>query len=578
MTVTGYDMQRVSEMKRQLRYAVLMSVVCWASVSFGQEAQPSLEAQPTSAGEPVSALRAQSTKSGGRPVLVSIPPLLEPIQRAPVMFWHDKHSDALKADGCALCHPKRLGQIDFSFPKTRNESSRKTLTASYHDACITCHTQRSKAHKSSGPVTCGECHADKNTCLQNEYLPVIQTQYDILNDPYHRKCTTCHLKPTKAARDVADLDWKTFYVQAKGALEKKLPESVFDYGIHDKHVKTLEKRCELCHYISPVLKDTLAAEGRKPTSQDWLREVEPGKSLKEKDSAHLRCINCHLARNSEQKTHGPVDCRGCHVDRQRAADEAAPPSPPEYDNKERILIHAEKTSMASVPFDHKAHIATSTSCNGCHHDTLEACVKCHTHKGAKVGNFITLADAYHRAGSTRSCIGCHAREKEKPDCAGCHHLREAKLTACGTCHTGRLESLDQILKLPDPATLFPTNLTEEIELSLLAGEFETGRIKHKDIARKLTDISNNSRLATAFHKRETTVCAGCHHMGHVESKQNVPACAECHTVLNVPSDNTPNLLGAYHQACLGCHMKMGYPEEKMPQACTGCHKEKKILQ
>ena len=74
---------------------------------------------------------------------------------------------------------------------------------------------------------------------------------------------------------------------------------------------------------------------------------------------------------------------------------------------------------------------------------------------------------------------------------------------------------------------------------------------------------------------ETTICSGCHHLGSVEKQKNVPACNACHTTQNIPSGNTPTLLGAYHQACLGCHQKMGYPEKVMPQTCTGCHKEKK---
>ena len=233
--------------------------------------------------------------------------------------------------------------------------------------------------------------------------------------------------------------------------------------------------------------------------------------------------------------------------------------------------------MPAVPFNHKSHIEASRSCDDCHHDTLESCKTCHTLKGAKEGKFITLAEAYHDTKSLWACTGCHEQETRKPDCAGCHHLRIggfAKMT-CATCHTGKLETLDQAVKLPDPATLLPTNLTDELEISILASEYELSKVKHRDIARKLTDISNNSKLATAFHTQETTLCAGCHHVAPVEKNKSVPACAACHTTQNEPSGNTPTLLGAYHQQCLGCHRAMGHPEEKMPQDCVGCHKEKK---
>lgn len=510
-----------------------------------------------------------------RPLFITLPPLFDSLKRAPVKFWHDKHTAALKTEGCAACHPKTDDRLDFAFPKERDESSRDALMTSYHDACIGCHTQRANERKKAGPVTCGECHIEDQAYHPKAYEPILPEYYAALRDTYHQDCLACHRKPEKTAHDAGALNWKGFYVKEKTRIELAWPPIVYDYVIHDKHVKTLEKKCELCHYLSPATKQKLAAEGKEPTSQDWLREEEEGKSLKEKASAHLRCLTCHLERQAEKKTHGPLDCKECHVDRLRAPREMAQIPVPDYDKKERLLIQAEKTGMAAVPFDHKAHIAASRSCDDCHHDTLESCKKCHTLKGAKEGKFITLADAYHQSGSTWSCVGCHAQEKEKPDCAGCHHLQPERLTSCGVCHTGKLESLDQVAKLPAPATLFPTNLTDELEIAILAKEYETSKVKHKDIAQKLTEISNSNKLATAFHKEETTICAGCHHTGHVEKGKPVPSCAACHTVQNEPTGERPTLLGAYHQQCLGCHKHMGRPEDKMPQQCTGCHKEKK---
>ena len=526
------------------------------------------------AGEPAAPA---ATNRIERPLFVAIPPQFESLKRAPVMFWHDKHAAALKEEGCEACHPKKEGKFEFSFPKERDESGRTALMDSFHKACMGCHAQRSDERKKSGPVTCGECHADKKAYHDKEYLPVSPEYYEALRDPYHKDCLACHRKPAKSAKEADDLNWKAFYVKAKRRIELEWPEIVYDYTIHDKHVKALEKKCELCHYLSPDLKQKRAAEGKEPTSQDWLREEEKGKSLKERESAHRRCLNCHLERRAEKKTHGPLDCKDCHVDRLRAPKEMEGIPWPDYDKKDRILILAEKAGMAAVPFDHKSHIAASRSCDDCHHDTLESCKTCHTLKGAKEGDFITLAEAYHDSGSPWSCTGCHEQEKQKPDCAGCHHLRKNGLTAtaCAACHTGKLESLDPAVKLPDPATLFPTNLTDELEISILAKEYELSKVKHKDITKKLTDISNNSKLATAFHKDETTICSGCHHLGPVEKNKPVPACGACHTVRNEPSSDTPTLLGAYHQQCLGCHKKMGRPEEKMPQQCAGCHKEKK---
>lgn len=566
-------------MIRNLLFVLLVSgTVCCAGFSPGQDTPPS----PGNAVEPAKEAPGPATPPPAgagkeRPMFISIPPLFEPLKRAPVMFWHDKHTAALKAEGCEACHPAKNNLVEFSFPKARNESSRKALMASYHDACITCHTQRADARKSTGPVTCGECHDGKKACTQKEYLPIVPANDGMLPDPYHRQCTACHLKPAESAKAAPELDWKSFRVLAQRRIEQDMPEAVFDYYTHDKHLQALAKKCELCHYISPTLKAKLDAEGKTATSQDWVREEEAGKSLKKKESAHFRCINCHLGRVMEKKSHGPVDCRDCHVSRVRSAKDMETVTPPDYDKKERILINADKASLAAVPFDHKAHIAASRSCDDCHHDTLEACVKCHTIKGAKEGGFITLAEAYHKSGSKWSCIGCHEREQAKADCAGCHSLRPSGLRAtdCAACHTGKMESLDRVGKLPDPATLFPPDLTNEFQIAVLEKEFEPAGNKHTDIARKLTDISNNSKLASFFHQDETTVCYGCHHLAPIQKQKRVPACSACHTTQNTPSGNVPTLLGAYHQACLGCHRKMGHPEEKMPQACTGCHKEKK---
>ncbi|MEI7437442.1 MAG: cytochrome c3 family protein [bacterium] len=474
-------------------------------------------------------MQTQPDQMAERPVFVAIPAALEPLKRAPVLFWHDKHTAALKEDGCEACHPRKAGQLEFTFPKQQVNSGRSALMDSFHKACTGCHTKRSDEHKQTGPVTCGECHAGKQAYHEKEYRPLAPKDYEALRDPYHKECIACHQKPAKSASDAGVLNWKDFYVKEKDRIEQTWPEIVYDYAIHDKHVKALEKKCELCHYLSPALKQKLAAEGKEPTSQDWLREELPGKSLKQKEPAHLRCITCHLERQAGKKTHGPTDCKECHSNRQRTALELEKIQPPDYDKKDRILITAEKAAMPAVPFDHKSHITASRSCAACHHNTLEACVKCHTLQGAKEGNFINLAEAYHKSGSKLSCIGCHDLEKAKPDCAGCHQLRRAGLseTQCTACHTGKLESLDKATKLPAPATLFPPDLKEELVISSLEKEYASTTIKHKDIAQKLTDISNNSKLATFFHSKETTVCSGCHHLGPLETQKRVPACSAC---------------------------------------------------
>ncbi|MDX1779543.1 MAG: cytochrome c3 family protein, partial [Thermodesulfobacteriota bacterium] len=170
----------------------------------------------------------------------------------------------------------------------------------------------------------------------------------------------------------------------------------------------------------------------------------------------------------------------------------------------------------------------------------------------------------------------HETEKQKADCAGCHHLMETGLveSACDTCHTGSLESLDAERKLPPAEDLLPEDIEDELEITILEDEYKASKFPHKQIIKRLTDISNENTLASYFHVEETAVCAGCHHLETIEKKQMVAQCSTCHTVRKEPERETPTLLGAYHQQCLGCHKHMGGTEEEMPQDCAGCHEEK----
>lgn len=509
-------------------------------------------------------------------LFVSVPASLDGLKRAPVLFPHDAHTAALKQEGCVACHPKQGNVRFFTFPKERSERSRNAFMDSVHDACIGCHTERADKKLKSGPVTCGECHAEAKQGVAT-FKTAPAAEYDAGEDPYHRQCLACHKDGQVHGKHAGALDWKRFYTREQARVEAAMPAMVFDYVVHDKHQKTLEKRCELCHFIAPELKQRLAAKGNEPTGQDWLREEEPGKSLKKRAEAHARCINCHLQRRDAKESSGPVICGECHGRRSRPLGELAGILPPDYGSKERLLIHSEQARMPAVAFDHKAHITASASCGECHHATLDPCAKCHTANGSKDGGFVTLAESYHSMQSRWSCAGCHAERQRTPDCAGCHHLRHGDLpgSSCAKCHTGRIESLDSAVKLTDPVTLFPTNLHDELVVSVLTKEFEPAKVQHKKIAQKLTEISNASRLATYFHRDEMTLCAGCHHNAPVEKGKPVPPCATCHSARPEPVCGTSTLLGAYHQACLGCHQEMGYPEKVMPQKCEGCHAEKK---
>jgi hypothetical protein len=150
-------------------------------------------------------------------------------------------------------------------------------------------------------------------------------------------------------------------------------------------------------------------------------------------------------------------------------------------------------------------------------------------------------------------------------------------SSCATCHSGSLESLDNRTKVGVPEELIPDDIKDEMEITILENEYKHSKFTHLEIAKALTNISNDSTLARYFHTDVMTICQGCHHLGPLEKKTNVPLCSSCHTVRKEPQKGTPTLLGAYHQQCLGCHKQMGRTEEEMPQDCAGCHEEKPIM-
>jgi hypothetical protein len=455
---------------------------------------------------------------------------------------------------------------------------------SFHDSCIGCHEKRMAQGKETGPVTCGECHALDREFAKKLRVPVLPEYYEVLRDTYHRQCIACHREPAKHAEDAGPLDWQKFYLAQKSKTERQWPKVVFDYYLHDKHDKALLKQCFLCHVISPARQQKLMAEGRMPTGRDWVMDVDETNDLGQRKVAHARCINCHLERKTQGGQAGPVVCGECHSGVQRTMEQMADVPRPKCDQDEKMLLHREQGARAkAVAFNHASHVAKSRSCQECHHKTLRACDECHTEKGSVHGGWVTLAEAHHRASSPLSCVGCHDKEKNKPDCAGCHETRQRGLvqSTCTACHSGSLDKLDAAAKLPSPEELIPADTKPKIQLGEIENEYAPSPMPHLAIAKRLTDESNNNSLARHFHKERMTICAGCHHFSPLEAKTQPPRCSTCHTARHEPTGKMPTLLGAYHQQCLGCHRGMDpvrEDEKKFPQSCTGCHEEKALKQ
>jgi len=515
------------------------------------------------------------------PRFITVPEQIKDLDRPPVRFFHDKHTDALEdeEDRCALCHMKDIdNNFDFTYPDKKDDATKKAYTNSLHDACISCHTIRNDEDKKTGPLTCGECHIIDDDFHNKEYLPVMPEYYEPLRDTHHKNCIACHQDPAKKAEDAGGLDWKSFYIKKIEYLDAEIPEVHFDYFLHDKHEKALEEKCEKCHYLSDDRKKELEKENKEPECKDWLKEIPEDKSYKIKEYAHTTCINCHLQKKDNNEDAGPVSCKECHLTVQRSAEEMVEIKRSECEQEDKILIDIEKDArMKAVPFNHESHQTVTRSCQECHHDTIQACNVCHTPEGIEEGDNITLAESYHSESSTFACIGCHENEKKKPNCAGCHNLLKTGLvkSSCATCHNGSLDNLDKNEPKKDLTELFPDDIKKEMEIDIIKDEYELSKFPHDKIVLKLAQISDNSTLASYFHTDQMTLCAGCHHLTPMTKKSTLPQCRTCHTVRKDPIGAIPALLGAYHQQCLGCHKKMEGAEEEMPQDCAGCHKEKK---
>jgi hypothetical protein len=510
---------------------------------------------------------------------ITIPEIFSDLKRPPVRFNHDRHTATLEEEGCQRCHRVQAnGDLLFTYSVTEGHSDADTLMHSFHDDCIGCHTKRVEEGKKAGAVICGDCHVVEQPVGAYEYLPVMPDYYEALRDTYHAECLSCHREPEKVAEDAGALDWKSFYIKHRKN-QAEWPRVIFDYLVHDKHDKALKGKCELCHYIAPARLEELQAEGREPAGRDWVWDVDEESSLTGRTAAHSRCVNCHLRRKAQGLDAGPIDCGKCHAGLERSIAELAKVARPNCEQENMMLIQLDQGARAkAVTFNHKTHEAISRSCQECHHRTVRPCQDCHTVEGGEQGGWITLAEAYHDISSSWSCVGCHEAEKSRAECAGCHQLMPGGLVdaGCRGCHTGSLDKLQSAAKLQAPEDLFREDLKDKLELSRIEDAYGPSMLPHLEIARKLTDISNGSQLASHFHTDPMTVCKGCHHLGPLAAKAAVPSCATCHTARDEPISSTPTLLGAYHQQCLGCHQRMGSDGPKMPLTCTGCHEEKPI--
>ncbi|MCS7203673.1 MAG: hypothetical protein NZ809_04425 [Thermodesulfovibrio sp.] len=486
-----------------------------------------------------------ATKKLENTILIAHKEILGELEYGKVLFKHQNHIEALakifnkpEEAMCRECHLKdRYGNYLFDFLNINMSDSQK-FKQTYHRECLSCHQKLSAQGQKTGPeiLLCRGCH---------------KKEYD--------------------------------------KLEIQYPFFEFDFALHDKHIRKHNKDCSLCHHIYDVEEKNreLALIYEKGTEQscyychDFTKkrgpelakvvEVARKRGLNIKKACHLLCLNCHLQNKTLGKDAGPIVCSKCHTEKYKTVSELKDVPRPKMDQPNITLMYIEEAKMKGVSFNHNLHEQSNKTCRGCHHERLKACKECHDLKGKKEGGFVNIITAFHSYSSEISCQGCHRKQINKKECMGCHYFIPSVKTElnkdCSRCHTGEKLKVREI-------NLEKNKIKEEVLIKHLEKDFEPVKMPHYKIIRKLTDISNQSKLATYFHNTLDTICRGCHHKSQdtAVKQKEPPPCVSCHGVeFDVREFSRPRLQAAYHGMCLKCHENM---KLEKPKKCTDCHERK----
>ncbi|MFC1679084.1 sulfate respiration complex hexadecaheme cytochrome HmcA [Elusimicrobiota bacterium] len=463
-----------------------------------------------------------------------------PLERPPVTFLHDLHTEALKEQGkdCASCHLEGEGVLFLPRFQRREDAGKQALMELYHSKCVECHVERAEGGLETGPVSVSDCGV-------------------------------CHRR-------------------SPGVVSVRRGMG-FDKSLHYRHIEAEGEKCERCHHEYDEGKDELFhAKGEESSCRDCHGE----KAVENREAmsvvSHQQCLGCHLEKEAEEAESGPLSCQGCHDPLSQLAHKRLERVPRLKRGQPDVALarpdDLKSGGMKTVPFRHRLHEEAEDSCRVCHHESLRACRECHTVPGGEEGDGIMLARAMHDTASSHSCVGCHDRRKRAADCAGCHAPMKPEVLDkknCATCHGGPPPDRPGLAKMKDYSAFVPqrvySNLSwkrddvpEEIELKLLADEYDPAIFPHRKVIDALRGKIRESELAKTFHRGEDALCTSCHHASPVGMKP--AACGNCH---GKPSEGMhlgmPGLKGAYHLQCMGCHDKMRLEKRN---DCTSCHKEK----
>lgn len=471
------------------------------------------------------------------------------LERPAVPFPHDLHTKTLAREGkdCDTCHESSDDQLVLTFKRV-NDTDKDTVLDIYHTDCITCHEETEARGDASGPLECGSCHQ-----RDPEY-----TATQVLID--------------------------------------------FDPSLHHRHITSADNDCETCHHgYDKDRKQIVYTKGEEESCRACHGENLLDEALPYRDAAHQQCIDCHRDEANDEgikiEEVAAVQCAGCHDATVLAGIEKLKDIPRLDRNQPdttfvKSLQELTGQLMAAVVFDHRSHETHVGQCSTCHHQTLQSCESCHSLAGREEGDWITLSQAMHDVNSDRSCVGCHAEELKRSECAGCHSLIKPRRHVsenrpCETCHAvpvtqlktdraaGRKLSADRYHSQPiRTGTIDIDALPEEMIIDVIADEYKGARFPHRAIVMALMDDIAGNELAETFHREDNLVCRSCHH-NSPETMNPPPRCISCHAESKTaPGSRIPEMKAAYHQQCFDCHEAMEITRLKSTD-CVVCHEERK---
>jgi hypothetical protein len=470
----------------------------------------------------------------------------EDIQRPPAVFLHDLHTDALqkKNKDCKTCHlfDKDKNRILYKFKRVE-DTDKTTLIDNYHKNCIDCHTNKKfeRQNEKTGPITCNECHVKEPSVISSRQ-PLFM-----------------------------------------------------DKSLHFRHIKAFDEKCETCHHeYDKEKKKLFYAKGEEKNCRYCHEKEKIDNRISMKEAAHIACIDCHIKNIDKQKKSGFINCSGCHNKENIDKIEKIKNVPRLKRNQPDVALiklsekdmtdeKKSKFRMSFVPFNHKLHENVNDTCLVCHHKDLNSCNKCHTQEGSEDGGGISLEQSMHSVNNNTSCIGCHEIKKHEKECAGCHNTNlKDNDEFCNKCHIKtskeKKDSQDDkafakfLLESRLPVQKYDIEkIPEKVKISTLQNKYEPVDFPHRKVVTTMINSASENGLAKYFHK-DSTVCQGCHH--NSPASDNPSLCESCHRKEKSFKNKVslrPELMGAYHIQCMGCHKRMNIDK---PTGCTECHKEK----